>query len=60
MYRATGDEKRAFTCFTRAYKLNPRNIDAMREIRLANMRRRNEQGAPEPEGFFARLFGARG
>lgn len=60
MYRATGDEKRAFTCFTRAYKLNPRNIDAMREIRLANMRRRNDQAAPEPEGFFARLFGARG
>ncbi len=58
MYKRLGDERRTLAHFIKAYKLNPRNTDAMRELRLAAMRRR-DAGAIDQEsaGFLARLFG---
>lgn len=35
-----GDAKRALGCYVKAYRLNPRNVDAARAIRLATSRRR--------------------
>jgi hypothetical protein len=35
-----GDAKRALGCYVKAYRLNPRNVEAARAIRLATARRR--------------------
>lgn len=59
MFQRTGDERRAFVCFSKAYKLNPRNVDAAREIRISNLRTRQEHAPHAASGFLARFFHAR-
>ncbi len=59
MFQRTGDERRAFVCFTKAYKLNPRNVDAAREVRIANLRSRHEHAPQAAGGLLARFFHAR-
>jgi tetratricopeptide (TPR) repeat protein len=58
LYRRLGDERRALGHYVRAYKSNPRNTDAIRELRLAVMRRR-EASSEEGEMLagIARLMG---
>lgn len=46
-YRKVGDEKRAMTAFKAAAEANPRNMDAARELRIAEMRK---QVANVPSG----------
>ncbi|MDB4946174.1 MAG: tetratricopeptide repeat protein [Labilithrix sp.] len=54
-----GREPAAVEDFGRAAELNPRNVDAAREVRLHRMRTEKKDAAKAPEsagGFFARLF----
>lgn len=60
MFKRLGDEKRSLSCFAKACKLNPRNVDAARQLRLATMRRRNEREEGDGDGFLAKLLGNRG
>lgn len=64
-YRATllqrsGHTERAFKDFSRALELNPRNIDAAREVRLYQMRSKNKPEEAPPKdaggGLFGKLF----
>ncbi|HRI64153.1 MAG TPA: DnaJ domain-containing protein [Polyangium sp.] len=63
-YRATllqraGHADRAFKDFSRALELNPRNIDAAREVRLHQVRTKNKPQETQPEkngGLFGKLF----
>lgn len=57
MYKRVGDERRTLAHFIKAYKINPRNVDAVRELRIAAMRRRDASLDAESAGFLARLFG---
>jgi tetratricopeptide (TPR) repeat protein len=72
LYKRAGEASRALKDFKKAAELNPRNLDAMREVRLHNMRggasrppspSTNPKGGtskpPEPEslgGFLGKLF----
>ena len=58
MFRRLNDERRALGHYVRAYKSNNKNTDAIRELRLAVMRRR-EASAEEGEMLagIARLMG---
>ncbi len=47
-----GDDKQALRCFRRVININPRHTEAMREVRLANMRKKKDDG-----GFLSKLFG---
>jgi tetratricopeptide (TPR) repeat protein len=47
-----GDDKRALREFRRVININPRHTEAMREVRLANMRKKKDDG-----GFLSKLFG---
>jgi curved DNA-binding protein CbpA len=56
-----GLTKEALSDFSRAADLNPRNIDAVREVRLHNVRKEKAEGAKKEEedsavGFFKKLF----
>lgn len=64
-YRATllqraGHVDRAFKDFSRALELNPRNIDAAREVRLHQVRTKNKPPESPPEksggGLLGKLF----
>lgn len=57
-----GDDQRALEHFVRAYKINPTNMDAMRELRAAATRHRGGGRTADSEGatggrLFAKLFG---
>ena len=65
--RRQGDEPKAMEAFRAAAAANPKNIDAVREVRLADMRAGHSAdhsgpsprraAKPEPEGnFFSKLF----
>ncbi len=60
LFRRLNDERRALSHYVRAYKSNPRNTEAIRELRLAVMRRR-EASAEDGEMLagIARLLGLR-
>ncbi len=47
-----GDDKHALRAFRRVININPRHTEAMREIRLSNMRKKKDDG-----GFLSKLFG---
>lgn len=54
IFKARGDEDRAYKQFQRAYRLNPASVDAEREIRLAD--RRKKRRTSEPGTFIKNLF----
>jgi len=61
--KRAGDSTSAVIYFRRAADLNPRNVDAVREVRLFEMRRdRKSSMPPQPKkdekvGLFGKLFG---
>lgn len=61
--KRAGDGVAAVTYFRRAAEINPRNVDAIREVRLYEMRRdRRTTAPPEPKkddkvGLFGKIFG---
>lgn len=58
MYKRTGDERRSLLHFIKAYKINPRNVDALRDLRLAAIRKREANAIDqESAGFLSKLFG---
>jgi tetratricopeptide (TPR) repeat protein len=61
LYRRLNEERRALGHYVRAYKSNPRNTDAVRELRLAVMRRRDASAEDgEMLAAIARLMGLKG
>jgi tetratricopeptide (TPR) repeat protein len=59
LLKRLGDEARAIKDFKRAVELNPRNVDAQREVRLYNMRGGGPTkpgGKKEEGGIFGKLF----
>lgn len=60
LLQRSGHAERAFKDFSRALELNPRNIDAAREVRLYQMRTKNKPEEPQPKetggGIFGKLF----
>ena len=69
LYKATvlkrqGKEQLALQHFRKVAELDPKNIDAQREVRLAEMRgqvaprRRSSKPPPKPEGLLGKLFGS--
>lgn len=64
IYKRLGDRHHALADFKRALELDPRNVDAAREIRLFEMRGGKAtpsippppKAADKPGGFFGRLF----
>ncbi len=51
LLKRAGRVDKALRDFKRAVELNPKNIDAVREVRLNDMRKRGQPGAkPEPGG----------
>ena len=46
-------DQEALSHFRAAAQINPRNVDAVREVRLASMRRESK---PPPAGLFSKLF----
>jgi curved DNA-binding protein CbpA len=55
MLKRVGHTSEAKTHFERVLEVNPRNIDAMRELRLMQMRAEKEDGKKK-KGFFKRLL----
>lgn len=51
LLKRSGDEDRAYKDFRKVMSLDPRNIDAAREVRLYEVRAKKKQG-----GLFGRLF----
>lgn len=70
LYKRAARDQSAHADFKRVMELNPRNIDAQREVRLFEMRQPGASGAPkkpdpppqDPKGggFFGRLFKKKG
>lgn len=60
MLQRAGQNDRAFKDFSRALELNPRNIDAAREVRLYKLRNKDKPEEPAPNnsggGLFGKLF----
>jgi curved DNA-binding protein CbpA len=56
LQKRLGQEALAMKDFKRALELNPRNVDAQREIRLYNMRGGASGGKSEGGGIFGKLF----
>ncbi len=54
--RRRGDEDAALRLFRRVVDINPRNTEAMREVRIANMRGKKSSGQQDA-GLLSRLFG---
>jgi len=48
-----GDDKHALRAFRQVISINPRHTEAMREVRLSNMRKKKGDGG----GFLSKLFG---
>ncbi|MCC6521106.1 MAG: DnaJ domain-containing protein [Polyangiaceae bacterium] len=59
LLKQSGQLERAVRDFRAAVALNPRNIDAAREVRLHDMRKERDGGGPggAQGGLFGRLFG---
>jgi tetratricopeptide (TPR) repeat protein len=57
LFKRSGDHDRALRDYRRAAKLNPRNIDAKRELRLHEMRGRTADKPAEDAGLLGRFFG---
>jgi DnaJ-domain-containing protein 1 len=58
LLQRSGQIDRAFKDFSSALELNPRNIDAAREVRLYKLRHKTEETPPNNSGggLFGRLF----
>lgn len=52
-----GEPDKAIRDYRRAVELNPRNIDAKREVRLHELRKRQKADRDSGSGLFGRLFG---
>ncbi len=55
LYQNTGDLERATKLFRRAVKLDPRSVEAVRELRI--MRMREERARKQGKGLLSRLLG---
>jgi predicted TPR repeat methyltransferase len=52
-----GRTAEAYKCFRKVTMLNPRNVEAAREVRLSNMRgERTSKAPPPPTGLLGNLF----
>jgi tetratricopeptide (TPR) repeat protein len=51
LLKRSGDEEKSYRDFRKVVQLDPRNIDAAREVRLYELRAKKKQG-----GLFGRLF----
>jgi curved DNA-binding protein CbpA len=65
LLKRSGRHDKAMRDFKKAVELNPKNIDAVREVRLHDMRRRTQAAAPKPKpdpgggdggGLFGKFF----
>lgn len=59
LYQRSGHMEKAFKDFSKALELNPRNIDAAREVRLYKLRNEKPEEAPQNKsggGLFGKLF----
>jgi curved DNA-binding protein CbpA len=62
LLKRSGRVDKALRDFKRAVELNPKNIDAVREVRLNDMRKRSqpgtkpESGSPDGGGLFGKFF----
>lgn len=65
LLKRAGRHEKAMRDFKKAVELNPKNIDAVREVRLHDMRRRSLAAAPKPKpdpgdgdggGLFGKFF----
>lgn len=60
LLQRAGQNERAFKDFSRSLELNPRNIDAAREVRLYKLRHKDKQEEAPPNnaggGLFGKLF----
>jgi len=59
LYQRAGQGEKAFKDFSKALELNPRNIDAAREVRLYKLRNEKPENAPQSKpggGLFGKLF----
>lgn len=65
LYKRAGDGARALEDFKRVAELNPKNLDAMREVRVHNMRQNASRSStpppavekrPDGGGIFGKLF----
>jgi tetratricopeptide (TPR) repeat protein len=54
LLQRAGRQGEALEYFRKVLALNPQNVDAAREVRLAQMR--EEKKAAAPAGLFGRLF----
>lgn len=54
LYKRIGNDASALRDFKVAFELNPRNVDAQREVRLIEMRKAGKK--EEKEGLLSRLF----
>lgn len=59
LHKRAGNDALALRDFKSAYEINPRNLDAQREVRLLEMRKgqKKEEEKPGGGGLFSRLFG---
>ncbi len=57
LFKRAEEQSRALKDFKRASELNPRNLDAMREVRLHNMRGGNPNTVPPPKGATEKVGG---
>lgn len=59
LYQRAGQTEKAFKDFSKSLELNPRNIDAAREVRLYKLRNEKPEEAPQSKsggGLFGKLF----
>ena len=56
LYKRIGNDAFALRDFKFAFELNPRNVDAQREVRLIAMRKGGKKDKEEKEGLLSRLF----
>lgn len=57
LLRRMGRARDALAEFKRVVKINPNNVEAAREVRIANMRNSQAPGAAKKGGFLGKLFG---
>jgi cytochrome c-type biogenesis protein CcmH/NrfG len=55
LYKRQGDTDAALKDFRKVMSLDPKNIDAQREVRVHDMRKRKQKGGDDP-GLFGRFF----
>jgi curved DNA-binding protein CbpA len=56
LLKRSGRVERAIRDFRLAAQLNPKNLDAVREVRLYEMRKRGGPPKSEPDGLFGKFF----